>query len=914
MRNRIHSILNIKYSESDHVFDLLAVQFFIGLANAFVSILAFSTFLHSFSINMLPLAYLLIAVCLLILNFFYEKFEHIFSPLKFLKIIICFSAIVLFMIWSGLSFGNEKIFIFILLIWSTLFYMISGYAFWGLVSIIFNIRESKRVFSVVGAGDIPAKLIGYLMAPIFISLLGLNNLIWLAIISLITGFILFKHFLKKQNWVNLKETSFAVKHHETSHYKKNELIGFLFKNELIFAISIISLLSYNVFNLVDFTFLAEVKHKYTDIADLAAFIAVFFASGRFIALILKLIFTSRVIEKLGIIYCLFITPIALLLFCLLFFIYGKESEYNIYIFGMMALLTEVLRSTMQEPVFFVIFQPLKEHLRLKGHLISKGHMLAPSLIIVGLSLYFLPRFGITITILLTVKILLINLVIWAAVIIYVKKTYLKTLRSSISKGVFSSDDIYIYDQKTVEILLNKISEGRQMEVIYALKLLENAQYIHTDKLLEEQLQLSSAEIKLYALDRLDSRQTVNIIYLKDRLLVEMDPMVKEKMISILCNYDKNYLKKVSQQISQLEDHIKKVVIVNLLNQREFNYLLKAGNEINNLIYSTDTNQRELALSIISELKHLKFTNEIETLINDPELSVKKNAILVACKLNISGLLPYIIDLLGTPSSRFLVLQGLQQYGDILFYDIKNVPVGQIHSNLSDFVKMAGKINGPNSTNFLLTTLDDPAIRPEKIIHALWFKQYEASTGKFTSKLNEILSNCLKTAKRKLNTYYEVPNCKEEEMLKNSFYNEVVNDLITSLKICFILHKRNEINRLIELLEIEKRDKIFNAMEMLEMVLPKKIAKDINYLVDFILDPKGAITFFKKPDLTNFFTKIILNDSEIFNPWTKAVCLYSSWQNNQTGFLKKLSKSELETEDLIVTETKNFVLSGLKSIS
>ncbi|MBC7915455.1 MAG: hypothetical protein H7Y07_15190 [Pyrinomonadaceae bacterium] len=914
MRNRIHSLLNIKYSESNHVFDLLTVQFFIGLANAFVSILAFSLFLYSFSISMLPLAYLIIAVCLLVLNFFYEKLEHIFSPLKLLKTIIAISATVLFLIWSGLSFGNEKVFIFILLIWSTLFYMISGYAFWGLVSLIFNIRESKRVFSVVGAGDIPAKLLGYLVAPIFISLVGLNNLIWLAIISLITGFILFNHFLKKQSWLSLQSPSHTAKHHEPEQSKKTELIGSLFKSELIFAISIVSLLSYNVFNLVDFTFLAEVKHKYADIADLAAFIAVFFAAGRFIALILKLIFTSRVIEKLGIIYCLFITPVALLLFCFLFFIYGRESEYNIYIFGMMALLTEVLRSTMQEPVFFVLFQPLKEHLRLKGHLISKGYMLPPSLIIVGLSLYFLPQFGISITILLTVKILLLNLVIWAAIIMYVKNTYLKTLRSSISKGVFSSDDIYIYDQKTIRILLNKIEEGRKMEVIYALKLLENAQYIQIDKLLEEQLQNASAEIKLYVLDRFDARQTVNIIYLKDRLLVEIDPLVKEKMISILCTHDQNYLKEVSEQISLQEDFIKKVIIINLLNQREFNYLLKAGNEINNLIYSAETNQRELALSIISELKHLQFTNEIETLINDPELSVKKNAILVACKLNISKLLPYIIDLLGTPSSRYLVLQGLQQYGDILFNDIKRLPIGLIHSNLTDFVKMAGKVNGPHSTDFLLSAIDDPVIRPDKIIHALWFKQYEASTGNVSIRLNEILANCLKTAKRKLNTYYEVPTCKEETMLKNSFYNEVVNDLITSLKICFILYKRNEINRLIELLEIEKRDKIFNAMEMLEMVLPKKIAKDINYLLDYILDPQGAITNFKKSDLANFFTRIILDDSEIFNSWTKAVCIYSSWQNNQTGFLKKLSKSELEPEDLIVTETKNFVLSGLKSIS
>jgi ATP/ADP translocase len=126
-------------------------------------------------------------------------------------------------------------------------------------------------------------------------------------------------------------------------------------------------------------FISQVKNKFVSVTELAGFITIFGAMGRLIALILKLIFTSRLIERLGLISCLFITPVALVLFCSVFLFTGNYSDYNMYLFGIMALLTEVLRSTMQEPVFFILFQPLKEQLRLKGHIISKGYMFAPSL-------------------------------------------------------------------------------------------------------------------------------------------------------------------------------------------------------------------------------------------------------------------------------------------------------------------------------------------------------------------------------------------------------------------------------------------------------------------------------------------------------------------------------------------------------
>jgi AAA family ATP:ADP antiporter len=115
MKQRIYNTLNIKESESNQVFDLLSVQFFIGLANAFLNIIAFTLFIYNFSVNTLPQVYLTIALVLLVLNFFYEKLEHKLSPLQLLQIVIGISIAILIGSWMGLTFGVKSDFIFILM-------------------------------------------------------------------------------------------------------------------------------------------------------------------------------------------------------------------------------------------------------------------------------------------------------------------------------------------------------------------------------------------------------------------------------------------------------------------------------------------------------------------------------------------------------------------------------------------------------------------------------------------------------------------------------------------------------------------------------------------------------------------------------------------------------------------------------
>src|SRR4029079_10020525 len=98
--------------------------------------------------------------------------------------------------------------------------------------------------------------------------------------------------------------------------------------------------------------------------------------------------SSRMISKMGLLNALMITPLLLLVINSIVIFSGGPLTSHLYIFGCMVLLIEVLRSTVQEPVFFILFQPLNPHDRLKGHLIAKGYTFPIALVLVGTFLLF----------------------------------------------------------------------------------------------------------------------------------------------------------------------------------------------------------------------------------------------------------------------------------------------------------------------------------------------------------------------------------------------------------------------------------------------------------------------------------------------------------------------------------------------
>ncbi|HRI19441.1 MAG TPA: hypothetical protein PLA68_00745, partial [Panacibacter sp.] len=777
---------------------------------------------------------------------------------------------------------------------------------------LFNVRESKRVFSIVGAGDVPAKLIGYVSVALLLKVVSLENLLWFSVGAFGIAIFLVSRFVKKYN---TKISGLKITHHHEHHHiqgKKNDIIIFVFKSNLIFFISLFSVASYIIFTLVDFTFLSEVKAKFSNIKELADFIATFFGVGRLLSLILKISITSRVIAKLGLITSLLITPAVLLISCLFFFSPEGDAYNSLYMFGMMALFTEVLRSTIQEPIFFILFQPLKEHLRLKGHMIAKGYMLPPALIIVGGGLLLLFNAGIPITILLTVEILIVTIIIWCIIIFYIRRSYISTLHSSIKKGIFSSDEVFIPDGETNNILLKKIQEGGSMEVIYSLQLLEKGGYKLINEILEDKLMHANDEVKKYAINRIESLNITSAVNKLSELLGrEPNAEVRYAAFNALSKLDDTFIAGYVLNLVTLEPFYKKVIITQILIRRQFDELLKAGNELNNLISSQQQNERLSALDIIIELNNIKFDASLEFLLEDNDPEVRKKAMITVAKLKMQKFLPVLIDALNNTADQYTVYKALVQYGDDLF-DTEKKLVTDNHLFVLHFIKIAGKIKGPHSSGFLLNHITNESANRDKAITALWEKKFEAAPAD-ANKLYDILNSLLKQAGEKIKYFKNIPAFDDTDLLKNSIFAEVKTNTLLALKICSMLYDRKQINRVLEIIELKQNNKIYNGIEMLEIILSNSIFKEIDALIEFVLtagNSKHTETNYEK--MISLLQEIIYAPANFFTPWTKALCIFIAGKNNFTELLDILETKPPEQTEYVIQETMNFVSTAIKN--
>src|SRR4029078_4799220 len=113
--------------------------------------------------------------------------------------------------------------------------------------------------------------------------------------------------------------------------------------------------------------------------------------------------------------------------------------------------------------------------------------------------------------------------------------------------------------------LGKIATGKRIEIIYALDLLEKSGYHNIGELLLRQLEEGKdIEVKKYALDRMEALGKVDTAILRSMLNAAKDVELEQKIVSLLCKYDHEFLKKVSENINANDYMIQKIIVINLL--------------------------------------------------------------------------------------------------------------------------------------------------------------------------------------------------------------------------------------------------------------------------------------------------------------------------------------------------------------
>ncbi|MES2646771.1 MAG: hypothetical protein V4717_07860 [Bacteroidota bacterium] len=907
-KNSLYKLLNIHAAEAPVVFRLLGIQAVLGLATAFLSSSSYALFLYHFPITNAPKVYLLAAFILFPVNALYARMDLKLNSKKLLQLSIVFAAVsmgLLLILWVTIQ---SEWLVLLLVAWNLMLYMVVGYAYWGLASLLFNVRESRRIFSVIGAGDLPAKAGGYYVVAVLSSVTGINAIMAAAIVFFLIAFFLCKKLFSHSaiDWESYESESHHVTHEPTGNWSMR-----FFKNKLIQWISALSLVAYMVFYIVEFTFLSEVKIRYKSAHELASFIGLFLATGRLVSIFVKLLFTSRLINRLGLVKSLLITPVLILLIAfgvLLMPMADPNGKTYLYAFGLMAIFCEVLRNTIQEPVFFILFQPLNIHLRLKGHLVAKGYVFPPALLIVGtglsVSLYLYDHISIT-TILWVVASLIM---FWLFTIRKISLHYFDVVQRSIQKGFFSGIALFLNEDSVIDKLLKKTRTGKALERIHALNLLERSNFDGIENLMNELLLVDEPRLQHYILKRIQHYHYAGSLdrvwHLKN---TSSDFSLIEAAYQTICLLDNNYIGAELNEWHNLNNTYRKLLLISACSKTaKQEQIVKAEDKLFQLALSQQEEDQLLSLYIIEEVA-TELQHRVLASLRQNELpdNVYNRLLDVAGKLEAIDFLPEIWQALAFPKYKQNALLALNSLKEKLFEALP--PLTELTINaLEHLAVIAGKTKNQSATAFLLSLLRNNSISPAVITNSLWQQQY-SETPVPGSSIYEQTSKIIAQLVMKKELWHRTDNLNHSK-LANAIFSEIENDCMAVFQLLAIQYGRQKLVRVIEIMEMRQYGRMHNAIELLELSIPRNLFLQLQDVLDFITNPKKAFSINKMQEPFVFIASSILGNPAKFNDWTKSLTWWVAARETTPGILPVLASFTDYNQSPILKETKDFVIS------
>ncbi len=903
---------NIRPGEGWLVKKLFLLQFFQGAGIAFFFTAAFALFLSGFQVTELPSVFIFSSLLLWITGFIYSRVEHK-MPISKLAIWI-----TVFMLISMLAFRMAYVyvkaswFIYVMLAWFNVLYLLNNLEFWGVASLIFDARQSKRLFGVISAGDIPAKFIGYTLALLTVSYIGTINLLWFGAACMLASLPFLISIRKSGILTEESNTPRHAPKHSVSDVSK--IVKNFSGNVLIRRLSILSIIVSASFLINNFAFYAGVKEALHDDVSLAKFIAFFLAGVRIVALVVKVIFTSRLINKLGLIQSLLITPVILLVLTCIIVLTPNLPDHQkliIYVFGATSIIADVLRSAISTPVFLTMMQPLPHHDRLRAHTIVKGIMDPFASLITGVVILLMIRYQQKVDLLALSYILLFICILWIVGIYRVNNQYLKTVISTISSRYFNGLDFSVTDNNTLDWLKEKLKTGSETEVINIITMLNKNGNAIKGEWPHALLEHPSETVKLTALKIIAGQETGSPDMLLQFLKETQNPLIIAETIKILCRHE------VAQAIilpyiESAQPVVKEAALTGLLLCGTEQGKKDIQSILSNMAVSKSEADRLIVAEIFSNHPLKTSPEMILGLMNDESLLVRKAAFLAAGKSGASQLLKQLFGHIN--KDDVVIWDAVFEAGDAgLPYISKAVDSNNITPLQKEkLILVCGRIGSSEAKKLLLELLSKYPVHHVNTIKALYRGNY-----KNDSAIQPLLTETAKSLlARSAGLIYMQNRLSMQKanyhLLANSFHWELMNLRDSLLNLFAILYSRDNINKVRVAYATGKKSSIINAMEIIDLAVRKDIASHFNTIFepgDIAERMHGLRKIYPAEFFENIeqvLVRILENDTVPYNNWTIACCLYTTKKQHH-GIKESLIKKYTSADSVLLRETALYAL-------
>ena len=320
LRNKLSLLFNIEVGEGRLVGLLLAYSFFVGLSRLLVNTTASTLFRDRFgeqAAQLLPYVYIGAAIAAPTMGFLYSRLEgrvshlrHGFSALLAANLgflIVSLGSFYALLLWlpdarwpaMALYIGYYVLYALIML------------SFWGLAGRLFDLRQSKRLFGLIGSGLVVAMIISGFSIRLLVNLMGTANLLLVAVGGIVgcLGLMLYitSAYRPDQPPAETKEPVPKQPRQKTGRQGYTGLL----KNRYIVLMVALTALNLLGYYFVDNAFYDRVYLRFPDQDELVSFLGEFLAVASLLNLFSRAFVSGKLVSRYGLQISLLALPVAL---------------------------------------------------------------------------------------------------------------------------------------------------------------------------------------------------------------------------------------------------------------------------------------------------------------------------------------------------------------------------------------------------------------------------------------------------------------------------------------------------------------------------------------------------------------------------------------------------------------------------
>jgi Cyclic nucleotide-binding domain len=373
-------MLGIRHDEVARLRALMVSSFLLGLSLVLYYSASNAIFLTRYGIQKLPYVYIVNGFLVIVFGAGLAFLgRHVTFRTQMLTLNLALAATVL-LLWAGARTVGSHAVIFAMMAWFRLLFIYTTLGLWELAARLFDIRQGKRLFSLVGLGVMLAAAVGGVLTPVIVAAFGTVNLLLLSAAFLSLYALSLFRILGVVNDVR-------------RNAKRNRRAGLgpLVRDRYTRAIFWIQIFSVLTAYLIEYAFYEQASLRFPDEQSLAGFLGTFTGGTTLVMILVSALLTGRLIASRGVRGTLFVMPVIMTVTSLAATAYGALISVGAAFFALVvvtAFANQVLDKAVYTPALVLLFQPMPRERRMPVRVIVEGWLGSVALILSGALLLF----------------------------------------------------------------------------------------------------------------------------------------------------------------------------------------------------------------------------------------------------------------------------------------------------------------------------------------------------------------------------------------------------------------------------------------------------------------------------------------------------------------------------------------------